>query len=86
MTSWESSPLRDHALEHLMSTLSMSFEEQRFERLADSVYEYIDEQVDGENVGCELLVADLKKVFRELREDYVSRLKGVRAIEKFLED
>ena len=63
----------------------MSFEEQRFERLADSVYEYIDDQVDGKNVGCEVLVADLKRVFRELREDYVSRLKGVRSIERFLE-
>lgn len=85
MTSWESSPLRDQAWEHLIAPVKMSFEEQRFERLADSVYEYIDEQVDGENVGCDVLVADLKRVFRELREDYVSRLKGVRSIERFLE-
>lgn len=51
-----------------------TYEEQRRERLTDSVYEYIDEQQDGKYVGDELLVRDLRKILEELKEDYVDRL------------
>jgi hypothetical protein len=53
-----------------------TYEEQRLERLSDSVYEYIDEQQDGKYVGDKLLVRDLKKILDELNEDYSRRLES----------
>lgn len=62
-----------------------TYDEQRLERLSDSVYEYIDEQVDGKNVGDKLLVRDLKKIFEELKDDYVDRLMACENVLKRLQ-
>lgn len=66
-------------------TSTKTYEEQRLERLTDSVHDYIDEQVDGRYVGDKLLVRDLKKIFEELKDDYVNRLMACENVLKRLQ-